>query len=148
MARLFRTLNEGFEGGDVQTRREAFETWLAQRLDNLSLPMLRHMPVTHKGSRLAFMAEVLAPGLPFLGPAAKTLAEPRQRIPEAVGLGVGQARRRERPAEYLPYRRRAAPRRPRQALRDKAPVRAAPTCVDGNNGSSGPKPSSPFSMAI
>lgn len=126
MAHPLRALNEGFEGGDVQSRSQAFESGFGQSLDNLGLSMLRHMPITDKCRGLAFMAEVLAPGLPFLGRAAKALAEPRERVAEAVGLGVRKPGRREGRAEYPPYARRAAPWCPRQAFGDKAPVRAPP----------------------
>lgn len=84
--------------------------------------MGRNATVADKGRHFALMAKVLTPGFPLLRRAAEALAQPRQRIAEAVRLRVGQPGRREGVAKDLPNRCGASPTLPGQAKRFEATI--------------------------
>lgn len=62
----------------------------SQASNDFTLSMRLHLTVAQEGCHYLFVAQILAPGLELLGCLALGLAIPHQRVPEAVGVEVGQ----------------------------------------------------------
>ena len=82
---------------------------LAERTNDLGLPVPRDVPVARKRRQNVLVAEVLGPSLVLFGRLADLAPEKRQGLPEAVRVEVGEAGGREGVLENLPDGARAAP---------------------------------------